>query len=201
MNNAHSSPLASAIRRSPLAPGRWAAAALLALGLCFTRSAPAGDAPPAKEHQLKAAFLYNFTKFIEWPAQSFQDTNSPFIIGVVGTGPLCAEVERAVKDRKVNGRALLARPIETVEQARSVHLLFICGSEDARLGEFLNPPQGANILTVGESDLFVRGGGAINFVLQADKLRFEINIRAAERAGLKVSAQLQKLAKTVRNGS
>ena len=170
----------------------------LVLLLSLAGQARAVESSVTKEHQLKAAFIYNFTKFVEWPAMNFPDTHSPIIIGVVGKGPLCAELERAVKDRKVNGRELVVRIVENPEAAKSVHLLFFCASEDARLAEFLGKSPGGNILTVGESDQFGQRGGAINFLVEGDKIRFDIDMIAAEKAGLKVSAQLQKLARTVR---
>src|SRR5258706_537142 len=98
-----------AARPRPAATGRWrawASVVILGLGSCFTRTAGAADALVVKDYELKAAFLYSFTKFVEWPARCFPGTNSPIVIGVVGKGPLCAEIERAVKGRKVNGREL-----------------------------------------------------------------------------------------------
>lgn len=178
----------------------WVVALVLVPCLEFLAPRAGGaDVVVAKEHQIKAAFLYNFTKFVEWPAKAFSATNAPFVIGVVGDGPLCVEIGRVIKGRNVNGRELVVRSIETPEAAREVHMLFLCGSVDDRLAEYLNPNSTANILTVGESDRFARQGGAIEFLLDADKVRFDIDTIAAERAGLKVSAQLLKLARTVRS--
>jgi hypothetical protein len=160
--------------------------------------AAAADSLAAKEHQVKAAFVYNFAKFVEWPAGSFQNTNSPLVIGVMGKSPISAALEAAVKDRKINGRAILVKSIETAEAARETHLLFVAASEDKRVDNVLPALAGASVLTIGESDAFARESGMINFVLDGDKCRFDINMDSAERAGLKVSAQLQKLAKTVR---
>ncbi len=173
-------------------------AASLVAGLCFAGHVLAADVAVAKEHQLKAAFIYNFTKFVEWPPKNFPDPNSPIVIGVVGKCPVYDEITRVVKDRKLNGREFAVRIIDTPEAARSVNLLFFCASEDGRLAEFLSAPLGANILTVGESEQFARQGGVINFLMEGYKIRFDIDMLGAERAGLKVSAQLQKLARTVR---
>lgn len=181
------------------APGRWLAwAAALVLATCLAPPAGGADIATAKEHQLKAAYIYNFTKFVEWPAQRSADPNSPLLIGVVGQGALHEEIAAVIKDRKVNGRPLAVRLIETPAAARSVHLLFLGASEDARLPGFLDALAGANVLTVGESDRFARQGGMINFLVEKEKLRFDINMVTAGRAGLNVSAQLQKLAKSVR---
>ena len=156
------------------------------------------DSSNAKESQLKAAFIFNFLKFAEWPAHRFSETNSPFVIGVIGTSPITAALEAAVKHRKINGRELIVKSMETVEAARAAHLLFVPATEERRSEDWLPTLASASILTVGESDAFATHGGMINFLLDDDRLRFDINIGSAEGAGLKVSAQLQKLARTVR---
>jgi hypothetical protein len=158
----------------------------------------ADDASIAKEHEVKAAFIYNFLKFVEWPASRFGETNAPLVIGVVGKSPIAAALESAVQNRKLNGRHLIVKTVETYEDARTAHLLFVPASEDNRLAELLPALADSGVLTVGESAAFAKQGGIINFVLQDGKLRFEINVGVVERAGLKISAQLQKLAKTVR---
>jgi hypothetical protein len=152
----------------------------------------------AREHQVKAAFVYNFAKFVEWPAISFQTTNSPLVIGVVGKSPIIAALEAAVRDRTINGRPIIVKSVETAEAARATHLVFVAASEDKRMAELLPALANASVLTVGESEAFAGDGGMINFILDGDKCRFDINMDSAEKAGLKVSAQLQKLAKTVR---
>ncbi len=156
------------------------------------------DSGAAKEHQIKAAFVYNFLKFVEWPEAKLGDTNSALTIGVIGKGPMTAELQKTVKDRRINGRELVVKTIETPEAARTTHLLYVTASEDSRLSDWLAQIADASILTVGESEEFAKRGGIMTFVLEGDKLRFEINIDAAEAAKLRISAQLQKLAKTIR---
>lgn len=170
----------------------WSCAALwlAALG--------AFGAEASREHQIKAAFLYNFTKFVEWPATAFAGPETPLVLGVVGQGTLAGELEKVVKDRKFNGRDLIVKTILSPAAAKDVHLLYVASGEDAQIDAIMAGLKGASTLTVGESEAFVRKGGIINFVPEADKVRFELNSAAADRAGLKVSAQLQKLAKTVR---
>ena len=169
---------------------------LLLVGLGVLQSA--GAVEVGKEHQLKAAFVYNFTKFVEWPLNRFPDTNSPIVIGVVGKATITAALESVVKDRKINGRDILVKTVETLEEARVAHLLFLPASEDKRLNDFLAPLATAGVLTVGESSAFTRERGMINFVLENDKVRFDFDMEAVDRAGIKISAQLQKLAKTIR---
>jgi hypothetical protein len=175
--------------------GRWRAA--LVLALCLVAQAGGADVVVTKEHEIKAAFVYNFLKFVEWPEDRFGKTNSPVIIGVVGTSPITAALEITVKDRAINGREIHVKTVETLEGAKASHLLYFPAATDHRADEFLSSVP-AGVLTVGESGGFGNRNGIINFVLEGDKVRFEINVDAAEQAALKISAQLQKLAKTVR---
>jgi hypothetical protein len=149
----------------------------------------------SKEQQLKAAFLYNFTKFIEWPARSFPDESSPIIIGLLDRNPFGDELDQVVKGRLVNGRAIVVRIVHTAEDAHAAHLLFVPEGEEGRLAVV---PAGAALVIIGESRDATARGGVITFIHEGDKLRFEINIARAEQRGLRVSAQLQKLAAAVR---
>ncbi len=166
---------------------------LVLLGLCALPLR--ADVP--KEYQLKAAFLYNFTKFIEWPPARFADANSPIVIGVLGENPFGGELEKIVRGRTVNGRAILVRTVNNAGEGSAVHLLFVPAGEEPRLPEVA--PPAAAIVTIGESRDFAALGGMITFTRVDDKLRFEINMAAAERRRLKINAQLQKLATVVRH--
>lgn len=183
----------------PKAKLRWLAF-LASLGWLLLSAGliPGAEAEVSKEYKLKAAFLYNFTKFIQWPGETFQDEKAPIVIGLFGQNPFGRELQIIVDGRKVNGRGLVVKHVETAEAARTAHLVFVSEEASARFGEVKRSLEGARILTVGESESFRAGGGIINFVLERDKLRFEINMDEADRAGLKISAELQKLAKTVR---
>ena len=152
----------------------------------------------SKEQQLKAALLFNFTKFIEWSPGSFPAANSPLVIGVLGSEPFADEMENVVRNRNGKGRNISVRRLQGTAGARGVHVLFVSASEDGRLGQLRGTLRGANVLTVGESDAFARSGGAITFVIVGGKVRFDINSTAAAQASVKISAQLQKLARTVR---
>ena len=173
--------------------------ALLLLGLLGVggHAARAANTEISKEYQLKAAFLYNFTKFIEWPAGSFADDTSPILIGVMGRNPFGDELENIVKDRTVNGRAIKVRLIRAADEVPAVQLLFVPAGEEASLAR--TAWKDTAVVAVGESAAFTALGGTITFVEEADKLRFEIDIAAAERGHVKISAQLQKLATVVRH--
>ena len=119
------------------------------------------------------------------------------MIGIIGSGAFAREVEHEVSDRKVNGRPLLVRKLKNAAEARNVQLLFIDDEEDREVAAILNSLRGAPILTVGESPAFSRAGGVITFVIDGDKVRFEINSAAAGRASVRISSQLQKLARRV----
>ncbi len=162
--------------------------------------AAAADAQDAliSETQIKAAFIYNFTKFIEWPKAAFPAKGNPIVIGILGETPLTAELGVIVAGRQVNGRPIAVTSVRTAEDLASVQVLFVSASEDAAFGEFAPALAGNALLTVGESPGFAAANGAIVFVRLNGKLRFEINLSAAERAGLKISGELQKLAAAVK---
>jgi hypothetical protein len=151
-----------------------------------------------REYQLKAAFLYNFTKFVDWPGASFSSPQDPIVIGVLGPAEFSATLERIVRNRQVNGHAILVKRVAAADGAGAVHVLFVTAAEDALFEQIRAGLATSPILTVGESESFRALGGAINFVLEEGKVRFEIDAGAAERSGLRISAQLQKLARAVR---
>lgn len=168
--------------------------ALLASGMLLASAAVRAEV--SKEYQIKAAYLYNFTKFVEWPPQRFDKTADPIVIGVLGQAPFGEELEKVVRDRKVNGRAISIVTLRSIGEARGVHVLFVAASHEKRLGpEDLAQLEG--VLTVGETEHFA-SDGIVKFTTVDDKVRFEINADAADRAGLRISAQLQKLATVVR---
>jgi hypothetical protein len=170
---------------------------LVLLGLLIFGGHTVFAAPAiSKEYQLKAAFLYNFTKFIDWPPQRFSSETSPIVIAVFGKNPFEGELEKLVNGRLVNGRAINVRFIESAADIPAAHIVFVAAGEEARLdastfGE-------AGVLTVGESAEFADRGGIIRFTLVDEKVRFEINQASSEKAGLKLSGQLLKLATVIR---
>jgi hypothetical protein len=156
------------------------------------------EAPSAvREAQLKAAYLYNFTRFVDWPATSFATSSDAIVVGLFGDSGLQADLENTVKDRKVNGRSIVVRRVVTVAEARSVHLLFVEAVDEARFADVLPKLSGIAVLLVGESPQFLLNGGSIRLIVDEQRLRFEINATAAEQAQLRLSAQLQKLAVAV----
>ena len=179
---------------------RWVGLRLLVGLFCLVGHAARGaDTGVSKENLVKAGFLYNFTKYVEWPSARFADDTSPIIIGVLGRNPFGRELEQIVQTRTVNGRAIQVRLIHTAEEVLTVHLLFVPAGEETRLPAIAW--QNAAVVVVGESADFTALGGTITFTRAEDKVQFAVNLEAAERVGLKISAQLLKLATAVRRKS
>ena len=150
-----------------------------------------------REYEIKAAFLYNFIKFIDWPAQALPESSDTMTICVLGEDPFGEAIE-SIKDKPAKGKRLSVRRIQGVKELTACHVLFVGSSEEKRLPQVMQSVQGLSVLTVGEMDEFVRQGGIINFVIEKNKVRFQINVDNASRAGLKLSSQLLSLAKVVR---
>jgi hypothetical protein len=163
-----------------------------------TRAGAAESYATPKEAQIMAAFLYNFTKFVEWPPEQFGDAAAPIVLGIFGDSPIQAELVVVVSGRKVNGRELVVKRVATVLEVANAHVVFVGAAEESRFAGILPAIKDWGVLTVGESTEFLDDGGMVRLFLEAQRLRFEINIRAAQRANLKVSSQLQKLAAIVR---
>jgi hypothetical protein len=158
---------------------------------------PRVRAQGVSEHELKAAFMYNFAKFIEWPEDAFGGPDDPFVIGVLGDDPVGAMLERSLAGKTVRDRRLVTRRFGSVGELERCHILFIPASEAQRLGATLQANARQPILTVGESDDFVQHGGIIGVLMEGARLRFVVNLDAAERANLRISSQLLKLATRV----
>lgn len=166
----------------------------------ITVIAVTGSARPQTptEYQVKATYLYNFSKFVEWPANLNGDQNMPIIIGILGDDPFGPEIERTINGKTSNGRRLVIKRFQNLRALEYCHILFISSSERNSLRQTL-ASVGPGVLTVGEADHFVQTGGIINFVFVENTVHFEINKAAAERAGLKISAKLLNLAHRARN--
>jgi hypothetical protein len=162
--------------------------------LALAASARSADDPVTRERQVRAAFIYNFAQFVEWPADAFPADDSPIIIGLIGDAPLNGVVEQTVHGKAVGKRPFAVRRFAGPGNVTpDVHLLVVPADVPDNVLQKL-PPAGKPVLTVGESDGFCRAGGVIRLFTQANKVRFEIAPKAAERARLKVGAKLMKLA-------
>ncbi len=171
-------------------------AAILLLVLFATGGATSNLAEEASEYQVKAAFLYNFAKLTEWPAGSFAGDQAPLTICVLGDNPF-GNAFNAIRSKTIKNRPAAVREIADVEAAGGCHVLFISSSEQPHIDAILGSLGKRNVLTVSDMKRFAASGGMIGFVMVDEKIRFEINTRASNRAGLNVSSQILKLAKHI----
>jgi hypothetical protein len=176
---------------------RQAAPALLALLLLAGAGALRADARSELEGQVKAAFLFNFTKFVEWPPEAFKEAGDPVTLCVAGEDAVGESLDMLVQGATVGSRRLTVHRTRSLAELRGCHLVFVPGAERRRQQEILSSLQGTSILTVGDSVGFLTDGGVIRFVLDQNRVRFEINLAAAQGNGLKLSSQLLRLARTV----
>ena len=177
-------------------PGRGRVLRVLGLVMLFL-SATRAQSPTAGAYQVKAAFLFNFAKFVEWPPSSFSDASAPLRICVFGRDPFGEELRNITKEKTVNGHKLEVNQVLDLQVARTCHILFIASSETARLKQIFEGLRGTDALTVGDTKGFVEQGGMINFVLENSRVQFEVNRKAAEQGGLKISSKLLSVAKLV----
>ncbi len=153
------------------------------------------DSETTKEYQIKAAFLLNFVKFIEWPPGAFTAPDSPIRLGVLGDDPLGPALDEMVRGETIHGRSLVVLRSRQIEDLKQCHLLFICKSERARYTDELEILEGTPVVTVSDIEGFANNGGLIQFYLDDKKVRFEINLAVAKRLDLKMSSQLLALGK------
>lgn len=152
----------------------------------------------ASEYQVKAAFLYNFAKFVEWPSDAARDSSDPITICIIGQDPFGTVLDEAVQGKTISGHKLVVRRSKPGQSWKGCQIAFISSSEGKDLPSVLERSKRSGVLTVGETEGFAQRGGMINFVIEQEKVHFEVNVEAAERAGLKISSKLLSLAKIVR---
>lgn len=157
------------------------------------------EAPKAPEYRIKAAFLYNFTLYTEWPSTAFEKADSPIVVAVLGDDPFGPELEAAVQGKTVRGRAIEVRRYGQLGDVGPCHILFLSSSYAKQLPQVLSKFSKLPSLTVGETEDFTRSGGMIRFFVDENKIRFEVNTDAAVRARLKLSSKLLHLARVVRD--
>jgi hypothetical protein len=163
-------------------------------------NAQTGDAPDSSEYLIKAGFIYNFAKFVEWPSAAFPQADSPIVIGVLGTDPFGSVLDRLVQDKKIGQRGFVVRRYKwgkDMKDLRDCQILFISASEKAHTDEVVQFVKWLPILTIGETPGFAERGGVIRFTLEDNRVRFEVNVDAAHQADLNISSRLLTLAKII----
>lgn len=186
---------------------------ILVLALFAALVAPKvkADSATELEYKVKAAFLYNFTKFVDWPDEKIADANKPIIIGIIDDNP-SEEVYEPLEKKSVKGRQIQIKYFreivlpsdpeeddeeryhDTIQSLKDCHVLFICDPLSQKHTNVIRVIRGANVLTIGESSQFILKGGIVNFVKRDQKIRFEINLATAREANLKIRSGLLKLA-------
>jgi hypothetical protein len=173
-------------------PDRWfhflAVAVALVAGVSRLHAQQRGPT----EYQVKAAYLYNFGKFVQWPAAVAPAGD--FSICVLGEDPFGATLDTTIADESINGKKVVVKRIAKPQDALNCHILFISPTEEGRLKEILATLGKTGVLTVSDISQFTRRGGMIQFLVDANRVRFEVNLTAAERNGLALSSQLLKVA-------
>lgn len=160
----------------------------------------AQPAVATKEYEVKAAFLFNFARFVEWPTNAFTSPQAPLVIGILGTDPFGAALNEIVRGEIVNGHPLIIQRYRNIEEVQTCHILFISSSEARRLEQIFKSLRGKNVLTVGESDGFAQSGGIIRFIADQNRIRFRVNLDAARAAELTISSKLLRAAEIVKPG-
>ncbi len=170
---------------------------VLLIGVLLCSLGAGAQAQQATEYQVKAAFLYNFAKFVDWPAEAFPNADSSLQICVLGPDPFDRDFEQLIVEKTVNGHRIEVVHPDGLPQARACHILFIASVDKQQIGQILRALKGGSVLTVGDTPGFAQMGGIVNFVLDENRVRFEINLKAAAAAQLKISARLLTVAKVV----
>jgi len=152
------------------------------------------------EYEVKAATIYNFLKYSQWPDSKHSGSDSPIQIVVLGTSPF-GDAWSRILDKKIGDRPIMRKDIaeydasdSTRQSLQNGHVLFVCRSEISRVSDILKTVQGKNVLTISEQDRFLESGGIINFLMEGNKVRFEINLKRAKEEQIKIDTAVLKLA-------
>jgi hypothetical protein len=148
------------------------------------------------EYQVKAAYIFNFLKFVEWPEDS-PDPRGKWVVGFVGDSPVGAELERLFDGKEVLGRTLQVKKFQAGDSLHGCNILFISQSEKKRFASILATLRGSSVLTVGDTDDFVGSGGMIQLFVEDTRVRMTVDVSAAARARLKISSKMLLLAHVV----
>jgi len=178
----------------PLA-GLLQALAVLVSGL---EIAPGAEPRQAPEYEVKAAWLLNLIRFTDWPALAFSSPDAPFVVGVVGKDPFGPDLEKIVSGKTMNGRSIVVKRLSADQDLKQCHLLFVAASEKRRERDLMDKLKALPILTVGEREDFLDHGGAVQFHLVNDSVRFSVNLFPARSTRLRINANVLRLATSVR---
>ncbi|SRR6266496_3239852 len=171
----------------------------MATSLLFSHSGILADAQQLSDYQVKAAYFYNFAKFVQWPEREFADPAIPVRFCILRDRLFEAELNRIAKGKSIAGHAVEITQVEDVEQSRKCNALFVNSAQQRQINHLVETLRGSSVLTVGETEDFLQDGGMIAFVLEKDRVQFVVNRKAATEAGLYMSSKMLNLAKRVVN--
>lgn len=185
--------------------GSWRKLHLQWATICLTGSiwvvsaarSTAAEESGYSEYKVKAAFIYNFAKYVDWPPDTFARPSDSIVIGVVGNSPILDELRAVVAHRHIGGHDIIITVCQTPDEAHHAQIVFFDAGAERRTKDWLFTLRDAAVLTIGQSDQFAENGGTIQFVEESSRLRFKINLGQAEHSHLKFSSQLLKLAVSI----
>lgn len=178
----------------------WVRAVLFSILLCAVSLSTRVHAQLAKPNaaQVQAAYLYNFGKFVKWPADAPANQNGSFIICVLDQDPFGVTLQSALAGEAVGGKPVLVKRLPRAQDAAACHILFINSTQDKDLAGILAAVDDSAVLTVSDMHDFSKRGGMIQFVLDGDRIRFAINLESAEKSHLTLASELLKVAVAVK---
>ena len=168
---------------------------LVLFGAVSTHSAP--QTPTAEVSQVKAAYLYNFAKFVDWPSETYRSADDPAVICVIGDDRTSVALGRAIVGKRANGRRIEAMSPRSTDEFKSCNVLFIGFADKGRIVPILRSLAGSRVLAVGQADIFLSLGGMINLLEKEGTITLEIDPKATNSAGLKISSRLLVVARIV----
>lgn len=193
------------VRRVPRDPARWPARSLRPLltalaAACAFLAIPALHAQNARptDYQVKATYLYNFGRFVEWPGKAAAAQGGSFTVCVLGQDPFGPSLDATLAGETIGGKTIVAKRVSSAEESGNCQILFLSPTDDSRLNKTIAELDKKAVLTVSDMPQFVKRGGMIQFVLEGKKVRFEVNLTATQHAGLTLSSELLKVATAVR---
>jgi hypothetical protein len=170
----------------------------IAFSVHLARAQPDEGAVINREYAIKAAYLHNFSSYVQWPAGAFPTSDAPLVIGVLGTDPFGEVLNEIARTKKVGGRPIVVKQFASMAAYAPCHVLFVASSTSPQeQAAAIRKAHGSPVLLVGENPGFAEQGGAIDFFIEQNKVRFEINLDVAKRQQLKISSKLLGLAKIV----
>lgn len=151
----------------------------------------------SRELNIKAAFLFNFTQFVEWPSTAFQHSASPLVIGILGEDPFGSVIDETVSGEKLNGHPIIIERYQTIKDLKQCHILYMSEEDGSKIKEVIAAMPNHHALTVGSHFNFTKSGGIIRFLTLNNKIKLQINLAAAKEAKINISSKLLRLADIV----